>query len=95
MDHDRRAAIARPEGASEEAPSETAGPAPVVAAVPTGSPARKRDDRQCQCCASPLGEPIQLEHTKRILCTQCLGFMARWIIELEQGNKVDNTSRTP
>ncbi len=38
---------------------------------------------QCECCSSCLGDKIKLEHTERIICDDCLGFMARWLIELE------------
>lgn len=38
---------------------------------------------QCQCCASPLGERIRIEATERIVCLRCLGFIAGWLIELE------------
>lgn len=44
---------------------------------------RKRSS-QCECCASPLGDEIKLHHTTRIVCLRCLGFMARWLIELER-----------
>ena len=42
---------------------------------------------QCQCCASPLGEPIRMDGTERIICTSCLGFIARWWVELGQTSK--------
>jgi len=38
----------------------------------------------CQCCASPLADLIRIEHTERVICTQCLGFIARWWLELGQ-----------
>jgi len=39
---------------------------------------------QCDCCASQLGKELRLEHTKRVICDECLGFLARWIIELNE-----------
>jgi hypothetical protein len=44
----------------------------------------KKTEGQCQCCASPLGDTIKLKHTERVICSDCLGFMARWLVELEQ-----------
>lgn len=72
--------------ASELATPETAGPAKVVAAVATGCLAPKRRDCQCECCASSLGKELHMEHTRRVICDQCLGFVARWVIELEHEN---------
>jgi hypothetical protein len=41
---------------------------------------------QCECCASPLGERVLMEHTTRMICDRCLGFITRWLIELESPN---------
>lgn len=37
---------------------------------------------QCDCCASQLAKPLRLGKTRRDICDDCLGFMARWWIEL-------------
>lgn len=42
---------------------------------------------QCQCCASPLGNRVCLDGTERIVCDKCLGFIARWWIELGEADK--------
>jgi hypothetical protein len=36
----------------------------------------------CQCCASPLGEKAEWKGTTRLICAKCLGFWARWMMEL-------------
>lgn len=43
---------------------------------------------QCQCCASPLGEKITWRKTQRNVCNGCLGFIARWIAEVNEGAPV-------
>lgn len=51
---------------------------------------------QCECCASQLAETIELDGTKRDICNNCLGFMARWLIELEgkkEEQAADQTAR--
>lgn len=37
---------------------------------------------QCECCSSQLAKPLRLGKTRRDICDDCLGFMARWWIEL-------------
>ena len=49
----------------------------------------KRRSHQCQCCASQLGEHISMEGTERVICPSCLGFVARWWIELGQVEQKD------
>ena len=46
-----------------------------------------KEKSQCQCCSSPLGEPITMDGTTRIICPNCLGFVARWWVELGQASK--------
>jgi len=41
---------------------------------------------QCECCASPLGEAVTVDGVTKIVCDKCLGFIARWLIEMEQQN---------
>jgi hypothetical protein len=43
---------------------------------------------QCTCCASPLGEVIRCKHTERVVCLRCFGFLAAWLLELEQPPRV-------
>jgi len=79
--------------------SKTDGAAP-VSSTPLfgpGSPVpRCQKVEQCECCASPLGTPIQVEHTTRIMCDKCLGFIARWLVELDPPNKeVSSGAKTP
>lgn len=48
------------------------------------APTKEKTSGQCECCSSPLGDLIKLQGTKRIICLRCLGFLARWVIELEE-----------
>lgn len=57
-------------------------------AAPPGS--AKRRSHQCQCCASQLGEEIRVEGTERVICPSCLGFIARWWIELGNLERQDS-----
>lgn len=41
-----------------------------------------RSSNQCECCSSQLAKPLRLGKTRRDICDDCLGFMARWWIEL-------------
>ncbi len=50
-------------------------------------PVTKKRSSQCQCCASPLGDVIKIQGTERVICGQCLGFIARWWIELGEMEK--------
>jgi len=43
---------------------------------------------QCECCASPLSKPVEYRRTKRDVCDRCLGFMARWLAEIENANPI-------
>lgn len=76
--------------ANAESVGQTTSEAPLAA--PTGS--AKRRSAQCQCCASPLGEPIRVENTERVICPTCLGFIARWWIELGNLDRTVGTTDT-
>lgn len=52
----------------------------------------KKISHQCQCCASPLGDLIRVENTERVICTSCLGFIARWWIELGNLDRTVDTT---
>ena len=41
----------------------------------------------CPICAAPLGNRVCLDGTERIVCDKCLGFIARWWIELGEADK--------
>jgi hypothetical protein len=42
-------------------------------------------NKQCECCANPLGENIVWRGTRRVICNGCLGFIARWVAEVNEG----------
>ena len=44
---------------------------------------------QCQCCASQLGETVAVNGVVRVVCNNCLGFMARWLIEMENAERLE------
>ncbi len=37
----------------------------------------------CECCKSPLGQEATLKGVKRSVCSECLGFIYRWILDIE------------
>ena len=41
----------------------------------------------CECCASPLGERVSLRGVSKIVCDQCLGFIYRWLLDIENTNR--------
>ena len=47
----------------------------------------------CQCCSSPLGVFVRVEGTERIICERCLGFIARWWIEMGEVEKKQKKDR--
>ena len=53
-------------------------PAPIGSATPRSG--------QCECCSSPLGEAVTVDGVAKIICDKCLGFIARWLIEMDAQN---------
>jgi hypothetical protein len=59
---------------------------PISEAQSTPVPAKRRSN-QCECCSSQLGDLVRVEGTTRVICNECLGFLFRWLLELETTNE--------
>ena len=50
---------------------------------------------QCECCSSALGESVTVDGVTKIICDKCLGFIARWLIQMDAPNYLLTGNRLP
>lgn len=50
----------------------------------------------CECCSSPLvSRHAQVKGVKRWVCDQCLGFIYRWILDIDASREASPMALLP